>query len=115
VAAVDSPDDTIAAIVFGAALIPGSDLTPRFSHVGAYSQTPGGRMVGRAIAEMATGLQVLCDVGAVMVGLFSLVGVGGGAIPPRLACIAMLVVGSSLFLSGLAISSKIMTLLHRRS
>lgn len=102
---------SIAAIVFGAALVLGSGTTSRLNSF-AYGklENVAARMLSREAVYAASSVQLLIGIGAVTLGILALVGVA----PPVTMClIAMLIVGFSDMLSGSAISSRMMGLFRR--
>ena len=103
-----------AVLVFGVALLLGSGLTSRLNRlefkVGEESpEKESPYRYVRFINRTATGIQVLIGLGATVLGILSLVGIAS----LTLTMISVLILGCSALLSGTAISSRIMHLLHR--
>lgn len=89
---------SIAAIVFGVALIMGSSLTTRLNELAVTSAHLEGVQLeaGRAAAQTASGLEVLVGVGAVVLGILSLLGLTN----VMLILVSFIIVGASLLFSG---------------
>lgn len=104
----------VAAITFGAALLLGCGATARLNTSvvdGFYGTTHeyARRMAGEMVAA-TNGLQILAGLAAVILGIIAL---ASTVYPFILSLVAMLVVGSAIMLSGLAVSGKMLTTLRR--
>ena len=103
-----------AVLVFGVALVLGSGLTSRLNHLEYESREEAGQTErlhapARLVNRMATGFQFLIGLGATVLAILALVGIASVV----LIMTSVLIVGFAAFLSGTAISSRIMHLLHR--
>jgi hypothetical protein len=89
---------SIAAIVFGVALIMGSSLTERLNELAITSSRLEGVQLeaSRVAAQTASGLEVLVGIGALVLGILSLLGLTN----IMLVLVALLIVGAALFVSG---------------
>ncbi len=100
---------SVAAIVFGGALLFGAGATARVSTLAA----PKGReSTSQAVTEVisaAAGAQVFIGVGSVTLGILALVGLS----PTILALVAMLSVGAGILFSGSALARRMMNGLAR--
>jgi hypothetical protein len=85
-------------------------LTSRLNHI-QYSAESERTVFNRfrLVNFVITSLQFLCGCAAIALGIIGLAGV----FPLLLTTVAMLIVASSLLLSGSAITNRIMHLLHR--
>jgi hypothetical protein len=95
----------IAAIVFGGTLLLGANVTSRLGELEAWQAGVDvhAREVEREAARGAAGSQVLVGLGAVVLGILALVGIGPGL---ALILIAILAVGGSMLLSGATIGTR---------
>ncbi len=97
---------SIAALVFGAALLLGSGATSRFR---SFDFTETGHPMGHEIAREATlaasGAQSLVGLAAVVLAILALTHI----VPVTLTLVALLVVGASIVLSGGAVTSWFMS------
>ncbi len=103
-----------AVLVFGVALLLGSGLTSRLNHLEYEGreesrQTERFSWPARFVSRVATGFQFLIGLGAMLLAILALVGIASTV----LIMTSVLIVGLAAFLSGTAISSRIMHLLHR--
>jgi hypothetical protein len=103
-----------AMLVFGVALVLGSGLTSRLNHLEYSVREEAGKTErlarpARFVNRVATGFQFLIGLGATVLGILALLGFASAI----LVMISVLIVGLAAFLSGTAISSRIMHLLHR--
>ncbi len=94
-------------LVFGVALVLGSGLTARLNRLewGEAEKHPSIQAINRA----ATGTQFLLGFAAAVLGILALL----SFYPFLLTTVSMLLIGIATFLSGTAISSRIMYALHR--
>jgi hypothetical protein len=101
----------IATIVFGGTLLLGASVTARLAELEAWYAGGDGRAreVEREAARGAAGSQVFVGIGAVVLGILALVGVGPGL---TLILIALLAVGGSMLLSGAMIGTRMSHMLH---
>ena len=100
--------------MFGVALVLGSGLTSRLNHLEYAVREDVGQKERFAwpahfINRVATGFQFLIGVAATLLGILALLGIASAL----LVMTSVLLVGLAAFLSGTAISSRIMHLLHR--
>ena len=102
----------VAAIVFGGSLLLGSSSTSRLSHL-SISES-GAHYRAQAIAResvlASSGAKAMVGGGVVVLGILSLLGMA----PMTLNMIAMLAVGSVIFLSGSALATRMYSLFHFR-
>ncbi|MFP4164469.1 MAG: hypothetical protein ACLFVE_10850 [Chitinispirillaceae bacterium] len=101
---------SVAAIVYGAALVFGSGTTARvnaLSFGGAQSDTA--QQVARESVSSASGVQMLVGIGAGVLGILALL----GNIPATLTLVAMLSIGAADLVSGGAIGSRMLSLFRR--
>src|SRR5262249_40982213 len=103
---------SVAAIVFGAALLLGAGATASLNcliiehHYRAHEVA---RRVATTMVSGATGAQILVRLGAVLPGRVALTGV----YPLTLGLVAYLAVGAAVAISGLALSSKMLEMVRR--
>ncbi len=104
-----------AILVFGIALVLGSGLTYRLNSL-EYAVGPGGtrereefNWFARFVDRAAVGIQVLIGLVTTILGILALVGIASAA----LVTTSVLIIGFSALLSGSAVSSRIMHLMHR--
>jgi hypothetical protein len=95
----------IAAIVFGGTLLISASVTSRLGELEAWQAgvDPRAREVEREAARGAAGSQVLVGIGAVVLGILALVGIGPGL---TLILIAILAVGGAMLLSGAMVGTR---------
>ena len=103
-----------AVLVFGVALILGCGLTSRLNHLELASgeETRGAERLYRPIRfvnRTATGVQLVIGLAAAIFGIMALAGFA----TLGLIMVSVLILGFATFLTGTAISSRIMHLLHR--
>lgn len=102
---------SIAAIVFGGTLLLGAGETSRLAELEAWQA--GGDMrsrdVEREAARGAAGSQVFVGIGAVVLGILALIGVGPGL---TLVLVALLAVGGSMLLSGAMLGTRMSHMVH---
>jgi hypothetical protein len=101
----------IAVLVFGIALLMGSGVTARMNYL------ESGRRSGETMPKphryhratwVATGIQILFGLAACALGVLALVGIA----PLLLSTIAFLALGVACFLSGVAVSGRVLTVLR---
>ena len=99
------------AIVYGTSLVLDSGVTGRLHSLIADQHTDYefAHQVAREAARTASGVHILLGLGVVTLGILSLVGIS----PLILGLVSILAIGFSVFLSGAAISSSIVSLFHR--
>jgi hypothetical protein len=104
---------TVSTLVFGSALVLGSGLTARLEHLEhGFEEDPSKRAFyrrRRLASRLVVSAQILLGFGAIVLGILALAGIA----TLTLTIIALLLVGNSLFVSGTAITNRIMHLLHR--
>jgi len=104
----------VSAIVFGCAVLLGSGATWGMNAVTVDRWSRGNvaaRHVASSLVSASTGLQLLAGLAAVILGIIGLV----LQLPTlNLTLVAFLVLGASVFLSGAAVGSKMLTMLSRR-
>jgi hypothetical protein len=103
----------VAAIVFGGVLILGGSATARLNHLvisesGAHQRV---KAIAREAVLAGAGAKSLVGAGAVVLGILSLVGM----VPMTLNMVALLGIGSVIFLSGSALATRMWTLFHYRA
>jgi len=104
---------SIAAIVFGAAMILGAGATVRINDLAMDfrqpDQHPMARNVAREAIRASTGLQILAGLGAVVLGIIGLATI----YRLDLSLVAMLIVSVTFLLTDTAIAGRMITVLHR--
>ena len=101
---------TIAGLVFGAVLVLGSGLPIRLNCLEADKEKPeNAYRFSRFMTRFAAIVQIALGVAGCVLAILALVGV----IPVILTTVTLLVVGVAVLLSGSAIASRMMGLLHR--
>jgi hypothetical protein len=103
---------SVAAIVFGGTLLMSSGTTSRLNCliIDGHGWPDTARRVAREAVLAAASVQVLVGLAGGILGLLALLGI----YPLELALVAMLCLGASVLLSGTAISSKMLSVLHHR-
>jgi hypothetical protein len=102
---------SVAALVYGGAILLGSGVTARLNHLQILGSQghPLAQEVAREATRAAAGTQVLVGLGAIVLGILSLVGV---AHETTLVLVAMLGLGGSILLSGSAVTGRIVGVFH---
>jgi hypothetical protein len=101
---------SVASLVFGGTLLFSSATTARLNAlmIDGRGWPDMTRRVAREAVYAASGVQVLVGLAAVILGIIAL----AGWFPLELNLVAMLCVGASILLSGAALSSRMMSILH---
>lgn len=99
---------SIAAIVYGAALVFGSGTTARVNAL-SFGGENAQQVAARESVTSASGVQMLVGIGAGVLGILALL----GNIPITLTLIAMLSIGGADLLSGGAIGSRMLSIFRR--
>jgi hypothetical protein len=101
--------NAIAAIVFGTSLLLGSSIPSRINALALFPQEEYKRSQDliREAASAATGSQILIGLGAIVLGVLAVIGIGPVLI---LTLVALLSLGFSILLSGTTVSSKFMSI-----
>lgn len=96
---------SVAAVIYGAALLLGSGATSRLNAMASRSEEAdtAGEMV-----HAATGAQVLVGLSSAVLGIIALVGIA----PETLVLVALLSVGATIVLSGTALTARMAELLR---
>jgi hypothetical protein len=103
---------SVAAIVFGAALLLGAGATANLNCLIVEHRHHAQAVARRVAATMisgATGAQILVGLAAIILGIVAL----GGIYPLTLSLIAFLAVGAAVAISGLALSTKLLEMMRR--
>lgn len=104
---------TISVLAFGSALVLGSGLTSRLNHLeyGIEDEEPKRAFYRRFWLTnwAAASVQIVFGFAAIVLGILALLGIA----TLTLTTISLLILGFSVLLSGSAISSRIMHLMHR--
>jgi hypothetical protein len=109
---VSVPLLSVAAIVFGGALLLGAGATASLNCLIVehhYHAHEAARRVAGAMVSGATGAQVLVGLAAVVLGIVALTGL----YPLTLSLVAFLAVGGAVTISGLALSAKMLEMVRR--
>lgn len=111
---------SIGIIVLGGALAFGAGATTRLSNLAiAGSGAPVFKQrVARESVKSASALQLIIGLGAVVLGILTLLGVGGSEAVPNVSnttfnLIAIIALGGGLLLSGLAVGAKMINMLYK--
>lgn len=101
----------VAVIVYGCTLVLGSGVAHRLNNLQlrVSGESEWYRQIAREMVSAATGVQSFLGLGAIVLGILSLV----GYIPMTLSLIAMLAIGVAATFSGTAVCSRAMSLLRR--
>jgi hypothetical protein len=104
----------IAIIAAGASVLIGCGSTARLNHliIGRWGLSQGGRSVARAGVTSAAGAQVLAGLAGIVLGILALID-RFAAYTWELSSVGLLCLGAVVLLGGLAISARMMSLLHR--
>jgi hypothetical protein len=96
--------------VFGSALLLGSGVTSHLgsAHLGSDESSTRAGVIAHETVMAASGAQVLVGLGSAVLGIVALVGIA----PETLILVALLSVGSTIVLSGSAITARLATLLR---
>lgn len=108
----------VALIVLGGAMAFGAGAVGRLSRliIAASGAPLFKQRVARESVRSASALQLIAGVGAAVLGILTLLGVGSGTVSGlTLSLIAVLALGGGLLLSGLAIGSKMLNMLYQAS
>lgn len=99
---------SVAVIVFGGALLLGSGANWRVSSALGTGDTQRGEEVARQAVSAASGAQVLVALASAVLGILALVGIAS----ETLVLVALLSVGTTIVLSGSALTARLATLLR---
>jgi hypothetical protein len=101
---------TIAGLVFGAALLLGSGLPVRLNYLEMDKEKPEtAHRFGHFITRFAAVVQVVFGTAGCVLAILALVGIS----PVILTTVTLLILGIAVLLSGSAVTSRVMGLLHR--
>ena len=98
---------SIAAIVYGGALVLGSSATARINSL-TFNRYEGStaRAAAQEAIVAASGVQILVGIGAIVLGIMSLIGI----LPLTLLLVSMLMLGFADILSGGAIGGRVLSI-----
>jgi hypothetical protein len=99
----------VAIIIFGGALLIGSNTTARLNALSSWRMSERARTVTREAVEMASGTEVLIGIAAVILGILALLGMN----PRTLVLISLLALGATVLFSGSAVSSRMAAIFRR--
>lgn len=99
---------SVAVIVFGGALLLGSGANWRVSSAVGSGDTQRGEEMARQAVSAASGAQVLVALGSAVLGILALVGIAS----ETLVLVALLSVGTTIVLSGSALTARLASLLR---
>ncbi|MDG5814581.1 hypothetical protein QA601_05810 [Chitinispirillales bacterium ANBcel5] len=101
---------SIAAIVYGGALILGSSATARINSLSFRNyETESGSQAAQEALVAASGVQMLVGIGAAVLGILALIGIA----PVTLTLVCMLMLGFADIISGGAIGTRVMSMFRR--
>jgi hypothetical protein len=102
----------VSAIVFGGVLVLACGTMARLNSLAVEQCMPGNATAQRVASEVvatANGAQALVGLAAIVLGIIALV----GSYPLSLTLVAFLCVGAAILLSGAAVGTKMISLVHR--